>query len=173
MKNKSLRPIANQINDKEPNKKKKEIEGPKRKNFGDKKNKKEKYGLNKKIFFLIGLSETLILFRFLLIALVRLEENSFQTRFSSRFRFRVLTGLSGSIFFKLKRHRFSIKKKNKSQQVATGFLTRSRRVFSFLIFFQSGPVPTPDRPSGSSRVSKLWLGVKPPTKNCEHKKVEQ
>jgi hypothetical protein len=37
VKNKSLRPIANQINDKEPNKKKKEIEGPKRKNFGDKK----------------------------------------------------------------------------------------------------------------------------------------
>jgi hypothetical protein len=107
--------IKNQI------RKKKEIEGPKRKNFGDKKNKKEKYGLNKKIFFLIGLSETLILFRFLLIALVRLEENSFQTRSSSRFGFRVLTGLSGSIFFKLKRHRFSIKKKTKVNRSQPGF----------------------------------------------------
>jgi hypothetical protein len=32
-----LRPIANQINNKEPNKKKKEIEGPKRENIRDKK----------------------------------------------------------------------------------------------------------------------------------------
>jgi hypothetical protein len=147
VKNKSLRPIANQINDKEPNKKKKEIEGPKRKNFGDKKNKKEKYGLNKKIFFLIGLSETLILFRFLLIALVRLEENSFQTRSSSRFGFRVLTGLSGSIFFKLKRHRFSIKKKKQKSTGRNRVFDQVTPGFFFPYFFSIRPGSNP----GSTR----------------------
>jgi hypothetical protein len=65
-------------------------------------------------------------------------------------------GCLGQFFFKSKRRRFS-KKKNKSQRVATGFLTGSCQVnrvtpgFSFPYFFlQPGPIPAPGRPGPGS-----------------------
>jgi hypothetical protein len=73
-----------------------------------------------------------------------------------------VTKSPGSIFFKKsKRHRFSKKKKNKSQRVATEFLTKPCQVnlpgqpcriefFLFLFFLQPSPVPTLGRPTGLS-----------------------
>jgi hypothetical protein len=69
---------------------------------------------------------------------------------------RVLTGSPDRpgqlFFFKSKRRRFSKKtKKIKVNGFATGFwsgftgLARSHRIFFSLVFFQSGPVPAPDR----------------------------
>jgi hypothetical protein len=56
----------------------------------------------------------------------------------ARFKAQVLTGLPGSIFFFLNQNDVVLVKRNKSQRVATRFLTKSCRVtpgFFFSYFF--------------------------------------
>jgi hypothetical protein len=89
-----------------------------------------------------------------------------------------------SFFFKSKQCRFS-KKQNKSQRVATGFLTRSTGspgqptgFFLPLFFLQPSLIlapggRVPGRPAGLDRVSKLWgillqAGYRPEQKLGHH-----
>ena len=85
---------------------------------------------------------------------------SFQTRPGSRTGSWVLTGSPDrpeSIVFLNQNNVVLVKKKNKNQRVATGFLTGSYQVnppghtgfFLPLFFLQPGPVPASGRPAGS------------------------
>jgi hypothetical protein len=69
-----------------------------------------------------------------------------------------------SFFLKKNQNNFILEKKNKSQRVATGFLTgsyRVNRIFPSSIFFNSARFQPrigriPGRPAGSGQASKLW-----------------
>jgi hypothetical protein len=116
------------------------------------------------------------------------EYHCFQTRPGPRPGSRVLTGSPGRpgqfFFFKSKQCRFS-KKQNKSQRVATGFLTRSTGspgqptgFFLPLFFLQPSLIlapggRVPGRPAGLDQVSKLWgillqAGYRPEQKLGHH-----
>jgi hypothetical protein len=77
------------------------------------------------------------------------------------------TGSAGtiSILKKIQNGVVLVKNKNKSQRVATGFLTEilpgqpagSAGSWFFLFFLQPGPIPIPDRPVRLDWISKLYF----------------
>ena len=71
-------------------------------------------------------------------------EHSFQTRPGSRPKSRVLTGSPDQFFFLNQNNVVLVKNKNKNQQVATGFLTGSRRIFPSPIFSSTRPGSSPE-----------------------------
>jgi len=85
-----------------------------------------------------------------------------------RLRFWVLTGSSGrpgQLFFFKKNQNDIVLVKNKTQRVATEFLTGLARspghtgFFLPIFFLQPGPVPAPGRPVELNRVLKLYFKV--------------
>jgi hypothetical protein len=85
-----------------------------------------------------------------------------------RLRFWVLTGSSGrpgQLFFLKKNQNDIVLVKNKTQRVATEFLTGLARspghtgFFLPIFFLQPGPVPAPGRPVRLNRVLKLYFKV--------------